>query len=268
MINLTLKKIDSLRELTQALSLPFAKGQIITPHRFNELLGKVKGTESETAVNEAVLRCQARAVYAADNIGHYGLGLARYAHFTSPIRRYADLLVHRALIRALQTSSDARQTDKAESRDKLEQICVAISQTEQTAAKAERRTTSRLAAKILSNQDIKDVQVTVTGLIKSGLFVRLDDGACEGFVPRRTLPDDFYEVIAGGMMLAGQHNGWLFRLGDKLICRLEEIAPASGDITLSWLDGGETQPDQIRGRQKKHNARSKGRRGSPKRRKR
>ena len=94
------EKIDSLKELTEALSLPFAKGQVITPHRFNELLAKVKDTDAETAVNEAVLRCQARAVYAPDNIGHYGLGLARYAHFTSPIRRYADLLVHRALVRA------------------------------------------------------------------------------------------------------------------------------------------------------------------------
>ena len=262
------EKIESLRELTQALSLPFAKGQVVTPHRFNDLLAKVKGTESETAVNEAVLRCQARAVYAPDNIGHYGLGLSRYAHFTSPIRRYADLLVHRSLIKALEMSSDSRQKDKAESRALLKQICAAISQTEQTAAKAERRTTSRLAAKILSHKQIKDVEVTVTGLTKAGLFVKLDDGACEGFVPRRTLPDDFYETVAGGMMLAGRHHGWLFRLGDKLVCRLEEIAPASGDITLSWLNGGDCQPGKTGGSRKKYNARSKARRGPVKRRRR
>ncbi|GIR77594.1 MAG: hypothetical protein CM15mP80_02190 [Alphaproteobacteria bacterium] len=95
------EKIVSLRELTDALSLPFAKGQVMTPHRFNELLMKVKDTDSETAVNEAVLRCQSRAVYSPDNIGHYGLGLTRYAHFTSPIRRYADLLVHRGLIKIM-----------------------------------------------------------------------------------------------------------------------------------------------------------------------
>ena len=259
------EKIDSLKELTEALSLPFAKGQVITPHRFNELLAKVKDTDAETAVNEAVLRCQARAVYAPDNIGHYGLGLARYAHFTSPIRRYADLLVHRALVRAMGVTS---KQSNGEDRDQLMQICTAISQTEQTAAKAERRTTARLAARILSQKNIKETEVTITGLTKSGLFVKLEDGASEGFVPRRTLPDDFYETVAGGMMLLGRHHGWLFRLGDRLVCRLEDISPASGDITLSWCEGGERQLDKMRALQKKYKTRSGGRRHAPKRRRR
>ena len=259
------EKIDSLRELTDALSLPFSKGQVITPHRFNELLAKVNNTDAETAVNEAVLRCQSRAVYAPDNIGHYGLGLARYAHFTSPIRRYADLLVHRALIRAM---GEANPKNNSEHRDQLKEICAAISQTEQTAAKAERRTTARLAARILSQKGIKETEVTITGLTKSGLFVKLDDGASEGFVPRRTLPDDFYETVAGGMMLLGRHHGWLFRLGDKLVCKLEDISPASGDITLSWCEGGERQLSKTRALQKKYKSRSNGRRNSPKRRRR
>ena len=259
------EKIDSLRELTDALSLPFSKGQVITPHRFNELLAKVKDTDAETAVNEAVLRCQARAVYAPDNIGHYGLGLVRYAHFTSPIRRYADLLVHRALVRAIGTDNAEL---KLEPEDRLKEICAAISQTEQTAAKAERRTTARFAARILSQKDIKETEVTITGLTKSGLFVKLDDGASEGFVPRRTLPDDFYEPVAGGMMLLGRHHGWLFRLGDKLVCRLEDISPASGDITLSWCEGGERQLSKTRALQKKYKSRTNNRRGSPKRRRR
>lgn len=261
------EKIDSLRELTDALSLPFAKGQVITPHRFNELLAKVKGTDAETAVNEAVLRCQARAVYAPDNIGHYGLGLARYAHFTSPIRRYADLLVHRSLVRAI---GRAGKTAKAEQRDQLNDTCAAISQTEQTAAKAERRTTARLAARILSLKDHKQLEVTITGLISSGLFVKLEDGASEGFVPRRTLPDDFYETVAGGMMLLGRNHGWLFRLGDKLICRLEDISPASGDITLSWCEGGEQQSDKTKAIKKKYlgKGRGKGKRMTPRRRRR
>lgn len=259
------EKTDSLRELTEALSLPFAKGQVITPHRFNELLAKVKGTESEAAVNEAVLRCQARAVYSPENIGHYGLGLTRYAHFTSPIRRYADLLVHRGLIRVLET---AKARGQPENRDRLNEICAAISQTEQTAAKAERRTTARFAARILSQKEIEIFKVTITGLTKSGLFVKLDDGASEGFVPRRTLPDDFYEIVAGGMMLLGRHHGWLFRLGDKLSCRLEDIAQASGDITLSWIEGGEQQPERTPALQKTYKARKRGRRNSPGRRRR
>ena len=92
----------------------------MTPHRFNELLLKAKGTDSETALNEAVLRCQSRAVYAPDNIGHYGLGLTRYAHFTSPIRRYADLMVHRCLIKVLTGNKGGRSSA---SREKLVEIC-------------------------------------------------------------------------------------------------------------------------------------------------
>ncbi|MBL82059.1 MAG: ribonuclease R [Rhodospirillaceae bacterium] len=250
------EKINSLRELTDVLALPFAKGQAMTPHKFNELLIKVKDTDSETAVNEAILRCQSRAVYSPDNIGHYGLGLTRYAHFTSPIRRYSDLLVHRSLIRVLTDNKDGRSSA---SREKLGEICAAISQTEQTAAKAERRATTRLAAKILSHKTITEFEVIITGLTKSGLFVKLDDGASEGFIPRRTLPDDFYEIVAGGMMLLGRHHGWLFRLGDKLICHLEDIRPASGDITLSWISGGLHKAETARDLQKKFKSRPKGR---------
>ena len=254
------EKIDSLRQLANALSLPFPKGQIMTPQKFNNLLMKVNGTASETAVNEAVLRCQSRAVYAPDNIGHYGLGLTRYAHFTSPIRRYADLLVHRALIKVINGEKGSRSPA---SRKKLGEICAAISVTEQTAAKAERRTTARLAAQILSHKTIKEFEVIITGLTKSGLFVKLDDRASEGFVPRRTLPDDFYEIVAGGMMLCGRHNGWLFRLGDKLLCRLEDITPASGDINLSWISGGIQQADTTRFLQKKDKRRAKWRHKTP-----
>ena len=150
----------------------------------------------QTAVNEAVLRCQSRAVYSLDNIGHYGLGLTSYAHFTSPIRRYADLLVHRGLIKIMAGKKGGRSSAKG----KLNEICAAISQTEQTAAKAERRTTARLAAQILNTRQLQSLG-DYNWSDEVGLFVKLDDGASEGFVPRRTLPDDFYEIVAGGMML-------------------------------------------------------------------
>ena len=154
------------------------------------------------------------------------------------------------------------------SREKLNEICAAISQTEQTAAKAERRTTARLAAQILNHKTITEFEVIITGLMKSGLFVKLDDGASEGFVPRRTLPNDFYEIVAGGMMLLGRHHGWLFRLGDKLLCRLESIVPVSGDISLSWISGGCKQAETARSLQKKYKGRPKGRHKSAGRRRR
>ena len=216
---------------------------------------KVKDTDSETAVNEAVLRRQSRAVYAPDNIGHYGLGLTRYVHFTSPIRRYADLLVHRGLIKRYIWQ---RGSGTSANRNKLGEICAAISQTEQIATKAERRTTARLAAQLLSHKTFSEFEVIITGLTKSGLFVKLEDGASEGFVPGRTLPDDFYKIMAGGMMLLGRHHGWLFRIGDKLLCRLENVVPASGDMSLSWICGGLQQPETAQ-LQKEYKRRPKGR---------
>ena len=154
------------------------------------------------------------------------------------------------------------------SREKLGEICAAISKTEQTAAKGETRTTARLAAQNLNHMTNTVYEEIITGLMRSGLFVKLSDVASEGFVPRRTLPHDFYEIVAGGMMLLGRHNGWLFRLGDKLLCHLENIAPVSGDISLSWISGGFQQVETARTLREKNKRRSKGRQKSTGRRRR
>ena len=229
------EKIEGLRELTDALELPFAPGQVITPARFNELLNRVKDTPAQTAVNEAVLRCQSRAVYDIENLGHYGLGLVKYGHFTSPIRRYADLMVHRALITG---EALGHERPHSQSADVLAETCAAISQTEQNAARAERRTTKRLAASLVSHRLNSLIDVTILGVIGAGLFVLLDDRVTEGFVPRRTLPDDYYEIVSGGMMLVGKRSGWQFGVGDTLSCLLTEISAASGDVTLNFRNGG------------------------------
>jgi ribonuclease R len=229
------EKIEGLRELTDALELPFAPGQVVTPTRFNELLNRVKDTPAHSAVNEAVLRCQSRAVYDIENLGHYGLGLVKYGHFTSPIRRYADLMVHRALITGEALGAERPHSDSA---DVLAETCAAISQTEQNAARAERRTITRLAASLVSHRLNSLIDVTILGVTRAGLFVLLDDKVTEGFVPRRTLPDDYYEIVSGGMMLNGKRSGWQFSVGDTLSCLLTEISPASGDVTLNFRNGG------------------------------
>ena len=229
------EKIEGLRELIDALELPFAPGQVITPTRFNELLNRVKDTPAHSAVNEAVLRCQSRAVYDIENLGHYGLGLVKYGHFTSPIRRYADLMVHRALITGEALGAERPHSDSA---DVLAETCAAISQTEQNAARAERRTITRLAASLVSHRLNSLIDVTILGVTRAGLFVLLEDKVTEGFVPRRTLPDDYYEIVSGGMMLSGKRSGWQFSVGDTLSCLLTEISPASGDVTLNFRNGG------------------------------
>ncbi len=103
----SLEKVEGLRDLLRTLDMSFPKGAVLRPALFNSVLQQVKDTETETLVNEVVLRSQAQAEYSAENYGHFGLALRRYAHFTSPIRRYADLIVHRALIRALKSGDGA-----------------------------------------------------------------------------------------------------------------------------------------------------------------
>ena len=252
------EKLDGLFELTSALGLSFAKGQVISPKRLNQLLEHVRGTPAEMAINETVLRCQARAVYSPDNLGHYGLGLSRYAHFTSPIRRYSDLLVHRALVALL---ASEKQSGMLADLDTLNSVCAHISLTEQRAAKAERRTIARYAALLARDRLGSVLEVTVTGLVSAGLFVRLDDSATEGFIPRRTLPEDYYQPAEAGMALIGQHMGWRFAVGAVLEAKLTEIDAASASLTLSWRGGGErTAPQRKSGRGKNRHRQSRRRR--------
>ena len=251
-----MEKIEGLRELAEALEIPFAKGQVISPHRFNALLEKVKDTPEEQMVNDAVLRCQSRAVYDCENKGHYGLSLLRYAHFTSPIRRYADLLVHRALIESCQLGDEKQLVKDKES---LSHICAAISQTEQVAAKAERRTTDRLIACLYQPQIGRSLEVTITGLTNFGIFASFDDRTAEGFMPFRSLPPDYYELTNGNSRLVGRREGHVFSLGAKLIAQIENVETASGGILLTYLDGGDFDRKVIeKRRSKRHNNHSFG----------
>jgi len=228
------EKMDHLRELAEALEIPFAKGQVITPKRFNQVIDAAAGTSSQEAVNDAILRCQARAVYTLDNVGHYGLGLTRYAHFTSPIRRYADLLVHRRLIAAEKLGNAQISLD----RETIEEICRHICETEQTAAKAERRTIARMSASLMQGQIDSLLEVTITGVTHAGLFAVVKGGIAEGFVSRTSLPDDFYEIDDKQLSLTGMYSGWRFSIGETITCRLTGASSVSGDISLRWHSGG------------------------------
>ena len=232
------EKLDDLHELAKALQLPLSKGQRISPAIFNRLLASVSGKPEAAIVHEAVLRCQSRAVYDTVNQGHYGLSLTRYVHFTSPIRRYADLLVHRALIESCQLGPE---TLSEPLRADMKKICAQISETEQRAAKAERRMLDRLAARFYTERTGEVFEVRVVGLLKAGLFVQLEGGLVEGFISRRTLPDDRWQVEQGGFVLAGLYSGWRFRLGDKLQAKLLSVSEASGGLELSWRSGGQQE---------------------------
>lgn len=232
------KKTDSLFELATMIGAPFAKGQVLRPRQFNSLLVKVADTSDEMMVNEAVLRSQAKAVYSIDNIGHFGLSLRNYAHFTSPIRRYSDLLVHRALIDAANLKTEPRDGLNGLPDEQIAEICIHISETEANAAAAERRTIDRFAAALFTTRLHDVVEGVIVGITGFGAFVRLEDGVADGFLPLAGLPDDFYDLDAAGRSLTGRHSGWCFTTGTALKVQVDEVTPISGGILLRWMEGG------------------------------
>ena len=168
---------------------------MLRPSLFNDVLARVKGSDTETLVNEVVLRSQAQAEYSAENYGHFGLALRRYAHFTSPIRRYADLIVHRALIRALKLG-DGALPETADVKS-LNEISARISAAERRAMAAERETVDRLIAHHLADRIGATFEGRIGGVTRAGLFVKLDETGADGFIPARNIGDDYYPVSRG-----------------------------------------------------------------------
>jgi ribonuclease R len=214
-----------------------------------------------------VLRSQAQAEYAAENYGHFGLNLDRYAHFTSPIRRYADLIVHRALIRALELGDDGLTEQEA---GKLDGIAQHISATERRAMAAERETVDRLLAQYLSEQIGSRFEGRISGVTKSGLFVRLFDTGADGFIPASTIGAEYYRHVEEEQALVGDQTGEAFGLGDRVTVRLMEAAPVAGALRFELLSEGRrgTPSHSNRGRKRPSRPQAMRRPGPPPRRKR
>jgi ribonuclease R len=230
------EKLEALREFLATLEIRLAKGQAMRPGDFNKILAQVKGTEHETLVNEVVLRTQAQAEYAAENYGHFGLNLRRYAHFTSPIRRYADLVVHRALIRAHGFGSDGLPGN-ADPKT-LSEIAARISAAERRAMKAERETTDRLIAHFLADRIGASFEGRISGVTRAGLFVKLTETGADGFIPARTVGDDYFRYHEARHALVGDHTGESYRLGDPITVKLVEAAPVAGALRFEILSEG------------------------------
>jgi ribonuclease R len=231
-----IEKINSLREFLASLSIPFAKAGALRPEAFNHILARVKGGEYEQLVNEVVLRSQAQAEYAAENYGHFGLNLRRYAHFTSPIRRYADLIVHRGLIRALKLGADG--LPEATDQPALAEIAAQISATERRAMLAERETNDRLIAHFLADRIGATFEGRVSGVHRAGLFVKLAETGADGFVPARTMGDEYFRYDEPGRAMIGSRSGETYRLGDPVTVKLVEAAPVAGALRFELLSSG------------------------------
>ena len=225
---------DRVEMLRQALAdsgvpgLALAKGQVLRPELFNRVLARVAGRPEAAVVNDLVLRSQAQAVYSPDNIGHFGLALPRYAHFTSPIRRYADLLVHRALLGEIQPH------------DVLETVGKHVSATERRATAAERAALERYRAQLLGSRIGEVFAGRVTGVQRFGLFVSLAENGADGLLPIASLPPDYYRFDHQKMQLAGRHSRRSFGLGDALSLRLSEADAIGGRLVFRLAETEET----------------------------
>jgi ribonuclease R len=234
----SVEKLNALSEFLATIGIKLAKGQVVKPMQFNEILAKVRGTEHENVVNEIVLRTQAQAEYVAENYGHFGLHLRRYAHFTSPIRRYADLVVHRALVRALDLGPGGLPEM---SREHLAEIAARISASERRAMAAERETTDRLIATFLSDCIGATFEGRIAGVTRAGLFVKLSDTGADGFVPAGTLGQDFYSYDEAHHALIGSRSGESFQLGDAVTVKLMEAAPFAGALRFEMQSKGKAR---------------------------
>ena len=238
------EKLLNLREYLKTQGRTLALGQVVTPGIFNRMLKDIADDAERALVMEAVLRSQMQAYYGPENAGHFGLALGSYAHFTSPIRRYADLLVHRALVDAYQLEQPAPKHLPEKSgladrdRDSLSQVTDAISQTERRAMEAERDTIDRYVAAFLSERVGETFPARITGVQGFGFFATILGLGGDGLVPVSTLGREHFRYDEAAHALIGEHSGTRYSTGDKLELKLAEANPLTGALKFE-VPGGE-----------------------------
>ncbi|MCC7283550.1 MAG: VacB/RNase II family 3'-5' exoribonuclease [Acetobacteraceae bacterium] len=222
------EKLAALRDYLGAVGLGLAPGRDLLARHFAGILARVRGSDLELPVNEMVLRSQAQAEYSTDNIGHFGLALPRYAHFTSPIRRYADLCVHRALIRACRLGEGGAVdlSDPAA-------IARQVTMTERRAVAAERDAMDRYMAAFMAHQVGETFDSRISGVTRFGIFVTITSSGASGLVPMRALPEDYWILDDSRHTLTGRHSRTVFALGQALPVRLVEANPVTGGLVFA-----------------------------------
>lgn len=235
----SLAKQEILRTFLQSLGISLSKSAELTSARLNRILEKVAHTEQQELVNQVILRSQSQAEYNPKNSGHFGLNLQNYTHFTSPIRRYADLIIHRALIKALKLGND-QLTDTQE--QNLAEIATQISLYERRAMVAERETIDRLVAHYLTNKIGRVFTGRISGVTKAGLFISLDKLNTDGFVHISTLKNDYYHFDEAQHVLVGQHSHKGYQLSDIVEVKLITVQPFAGALSFELL----TEPRSIK----------------------
>lgn len=258
-------KIAALAEYLKTIDIKWPLGEQAQTHRFNRLLADFEDTDESSAVSEIVLRTQSQAIYSPENIGHFGLNLHKYAHFTSPIRRYSDLIVHRALITALKLGDDGLTEKHIAQLDETAQHLVT---TERRSMAAEREATDRYLAIYLADRVGAEFEGRITGVNKAGLFVQLAETGADGFVPASRISDEYWAYREQAMALVADRSGRRYEMGQSVRVRLAEVTPLEGGLLLELISppkpkkpGEKLPPAKHRG--KRMDRRPQGGKGRP-----
>lgn len=223
------EKIGLLIETAQSLGASHPGARMDNSQHLNGLLRRIDDLETKTILSELILRAQAQARYSPECQGHFGLALTAYTHFTSPIRRYADLIVHRALIKALDLGPDGF----VDGVDELENVSEQINRTERRSSLIERTTLDRYGASLASKYVGEEFEGQIVGLNRAGLFVRILEPVLDGFVPAAHLSDDYWTLSRDGLAMESKSTKTAFKLGSSVTVRIESADPATGSVNLS-----------------------------------
>ena len=226
------EKLKGLADFLPAMGLKFSMGERTTTARLNKLLAQAVKKDMTETVSMAVLRSQSQAVYSSDKGGHFGLNLTDYTHFTSPIRRYADLIVHRALIDTFDLGDDGMDKESA---SRLQEIAEHISTTERKAMVAERDAKDRYVAAYLADQVGATFNARITGVTNFGLFITLDETGADGLIVARGLGHEFYQFDEKLRALVGTESGDTYRFGRAVKVELEEATPVTGGLMFKMI---------------------------------
>jgi ribonuclease R len=228
------EKLVALKDYLETFDVPLALGQVIRPATFNHVLDRVGDADFRPQVMEQVLRTQTQAYYAPANQGHFGLSLGSYAHFTSPIRRYADLVVHRSLVSAYRLGAGGLAQSDAEAMDVIGET---ISGLERRAMEAERDTIDRYVAAYLAEKVGETLPARITGVQNYGFFATVEGIGGDGLMSVRDLGGEYFRFDEAARTLIGEQSGEEYTLGQRIDLRLAEANPVSGALRFE-LPGG------------------------------
>jgi ribonuclease R len=236
-------RIRELAQFVRQFGLSLDPSGSVSSREIQKLLDRARGSEVEALINDVTLRAMAKAVYAAENIGHFGLAFSHYTHFTSPIRRYPDLVVHRLLRLYAGDTPPARLQEIAAD---LPEICRRSSERERTAMEAERESVKVMQVEYMKRHLGDEFTGVIAGVTPYGLFVELNDLLVQGMVPVRELLDDYYLFDERQYLLRGRNGGKVYRLGDPVRVRVIRVNPEARTMDFSLLAGGGTSRARVR----------------------